>query len=461
MTVARQVAEVYAGNPNVAALAVAGSVGAGLADRFSDLELDCYWVRPPTDADRLRPVEAVGGSLLDLWDFDEDDEEWSEDYRVGQLDVTVSNFLVSSIDRFLDDVVLAASTEPVRHMRLAAIQRSRPLIGADLMASWRARADAFPDELVSALVEQALTPEALRGWAAREALVSRGDNLAVTDLLARTGQTVVRAVLALNRVYLPHRQLKWQRHLVAGLLLAPDRLAERLGSLATGRPVTALRTAETLLAETAALAQAHSGADIGAFRETLSERRAAIDPPGPVAMADARPGIARRSARAIIIDDRARLVLIKRTKPGVAPYWTTAGGGVEESDASVEAAMRREIFEELGAEAAGAVQVFLVCEQRPAGVQVQHFFVTRLVRLDPAARTGPEFLDPSRGTYDVDYVDLRGDALADINLKPAELKEFILANRVALLAEVGLVPLATASCRPIDPSQRGQLAPFV
>jgi hypothetical protein len=36
-------------------------------------------------------------------------------------------------------------------------------------------------------------------------------------------------------------------------------------------------------------------------------------------------------------------------------------------------------------------------------------------------------------------VDLRGDALADINLKPAELKEFILANRVALLAEVGLV----------------------
>jgi ADP-ribose pyrophosphatase YjhB (NUDIX family) len=256
---------------------------------------------------------------------------------------------------------------------------------------------------------------------------------------------VVRAVLALNRVYLPHRQLKWQHHLVAGLSPAPDRLAERLGSLATGRPVAALRTAEALLAETVALAEAHSGADLGAFREALSERRAAIDPPGTVVAEQARrgiawPGIARRSARAVIIDDGARLVLIKRTKPGLAPYWTTAGGGVEESDASVEAAMRREIFEELGAETAGAVQVFLVCEQRPAGVQVQHFFVTRLVRLDLAARTGPEFLDPSRGAYDVDYVDLRGDALADIDLKPAELKEFILANRVALLAEIGLVP---------------------
>ena len=94
MAVAQRVAEAYAGNPNVAALAVAGSVGAGLADRFSDLELDCYWGgRPPTPTG-CGPVAAVGGELLALWDYDEDDEEWSEDYRVGELDITVSNFLV-------------------------------------------------------------------------------------------------------------------------------------------------------------------------------------------------------------------------------------------------------------------------------------------------------------------------------------------------------------------------------
>jgi hypothetical protein len=164
-------------------------------------------------------------------------------------------------------------------MRLAAIARSRPLIGADLMASWRARAGAFPDELVSALVEQALTPEALRGWAAREALVSRGDDLAVTDLLARTGHAVVSAVLALNRVYLPHRQLKWQRHLITGLALAPERLADRLGSMTAGGPEEALQAAETLLTEITALAQAHSAADLSDFRETLAERRRPIDPP--------------------------------------------------------------------------------------------------------------------------------------------------------------------------------------
>jgi hypothetical protein len=46
-------------------------------------------------------------------------------------------------------------------------------------------------------------------------------------------------------------------------------------------PEEGLRTAEALLAETAALAEEHSGADISGFREALSERRRAIDPPPP------------------------------------------------------------------------------------------------------------------------------------------------------------------------------------
>jgi hypothetical protein len=39
MAQARRAAQAYAGNSKLAAMAVAGSVGSGLADRFSDLEL--------------------------------------------------------------------------------------------------------------------------------------------------------------------------------------------------------------------------------------------------------------------------------------------------------------------------------------------------------------------------------------------------------------------------------------
>ena len=279
MALAQRAARVYAENGKLAAFSVAGSVGAGLADRYSDLELDCYWWDPPDERDRTVPIGALGGQVTAMWDYDQDDQEWSEDFRLGELDVTVSNFLTGTIELFLDDVVLRADTDPVKHMRLAAVQSSKPLVGAELIASWRARAERFPDELVSALVEEALTPDALIGWAAREALVRRGDDLAVRDLLARTGHAVVRAVLALNRVYLHHRTIKWQRHLLTGLGVAPERLAERLALITGGPPAEAVVAAEALLADVVMLTNTHTDADIAAFRAALAERRRAIDPP--------------------------------------------------------------------------------------------------------------------------------------------------------------------------------------
>lgn len=144
----------------------------------------------------------------------------------------------------------------------------------------------------------------------------------------------------------------------------------------------------------------------------------------------------RRTARAILVDADDRLMLIKRTKPGQPVYWTTPGGGVEDTDASVEAALHREIAEEMGAEAAGASQVFLNSRPSDDGVAVQHFFVARLTTLDWSARSDPEFGDPARGSYELVRVDLHGDDLASIDLVPTALKEFILVNREALLAEI-------------------------
>jgi 8-oxo-dGTP pyrophosphatase MutT (NUDIX family) len=151
--------------------------------------------------------------------------------------------------------------------------------------------------------------------------------------------------------------------------------------------------------------------------------------------------VARRSARAILIDDDGNLVVIRRTKPDVPVYWTTAGGGVEDTDASVEAAMRREIFEELGATAAGASRVFLASTLSEYGVKIQYFFVCRLASLDLSLRNGPEFANPAKGRYDPDRITLLdgGTALTAIDLQPSELKTFIVDNREALLAEAGLL----------------------
>src|SRR5262249_9473687 len=110
--------------------------------------------------------------------------------------------------------------------------------------SWRARAAAYPDKLMAALIDQALNADALTGWGAREALASRRDDLAIHDLPARTERAVVRALLALNRGYLPHPLIKWHRDLAGQLRVVPERLEERLQLLWASNSAQALEKAE-------------------------------------------------------------------------------------------------------------------------------------------------------------------------------------------------------------------------
>jgi ADP-ribose pyrophosphatase YjhB (NUDIX family) len=60
-------------------------------------------------------------------------------------------------------------------------------------------------------------------------------------------------------------------------------------------------------------------------------------------------------------------------------YFAMAMALFADEDHEEEAALRRELAEELGSEAASAEQVFLFSTPSDTGVAVQHFFVARLV----------------------------------------------------------------------------------
>jgi len=154
--------------------------------------------------------------------------------------------------------------------------------------------------------------------------------------------------------------------------------------------------------------------------------------------------VVRRTARAILIDPDGRLVLFRRTLPKRKPYWSTPGGGVDDEDVSIEAALHRELAEELGATVDRVQQVFLASPPRGGGIAVSHFFVCRLLTMDLSLRTGEEFSNPAKGRYDVERIDLRSKKLSRYALQPPEIKAFIMANRQALLMaalDAGAPPL--------------------
>ncbi|MCZ9336235.1 NUDIX hydrolase, partial [Streptomyces sp. TRM76130] len=135
--------------------------------------------------------------------------------------------------------------------------------------------------------------------------------------------------------------------------------------------------------------------------------------------------VVKRTARAVLLDG-ADLILIKRTKPGVDPYWVTPGGGVEPEDSTVVDALHREVHEELGAKITDVVPCFVDTVEHigedggATGVKVQHFFVCHLVSMDAAMRHGPEIEEPA-GTYEIVRVPFTRVGIASVHLVPLSL----------------------------------------
>lgn len=137
----------------------------------------------------------------------------------------------------------------------------------------------------------------------------------------------------------------------------------------------------------------------------------------------------RHTARVVLVDGDD-LLAIKRVQPSrdPEPYWVTVGGGIDPEDSDPEAAMRREVREEIGGIVGPAQQIFVHTEPKPDGVRRSHFFLARLIHMDLAAATGSEFTQPGRGTYEVQRIPFTTAGIASIRLLPPQLADYLAAH---------------------------------
>lgn len=279
LELAQQIAPLYAQNPKVAAVVVAGSVGRGWADDYSDIELDIFWHEPPTDDERRRPITAVNGRIIAFYPYE--DDEWSEDYLVGEMQFDISSFLVRTLDRYIDDVQ-AGDTAVLKQCRMAGLQHGRGLHGQPQLESWQARITPYPEPLRRAMVAENLNFDALGIWYLRQVLLARQDWLMLSDVLVRLQRRTLAALLGLNGLYLAHPGFKWLFQTIAEMALAPSDLAARLAAVNQGPPDQAIEPMHRLLEETIALAeQALPAIDFAGAREAIMRQRPAVYPQKP------------------------------------------------------------------------------------------------------------------------------------------------------------------------------------
>jgi 8-oxo-dGTP pyrophosphatase MutT (NUDIX family) len=132
----------------------------------------------------------------------------------------------------------------------------------------------------------------------------------------------------------------------------------------------------------------------------------------------------RDRVRAILITPNGELLTIRRERPGMDVYWVLPGGGVEPADASPEDALRREIREELAAD----ITIDRLTHVLEEAGERQLFYLARVNTWSSADRTGPEFSDPTRGSYHIDTIPLTVDALAATTLKPVAVADVLVEH---------------------------------
>lgn len=176
------------------------------------------------------------------------------------------------------EVVGHADTDPVKHTRLAAIERGRALRGSDIVADWRGRAGQYPDRLVAAIVERALDPALLVGCRPGRHSPSAGTTLLCTSCSQWSSNVCLQLSWRSTALTQPHRLFKWQRELVGTLDIRLIQFNEKLRGLWGDDRIRALAVAGTLLAETLSLAEEHSGAQLTDFREALASSRRPVEP---------------------------------------------------------------------------------------------------------------------------------------------------------------------------------------
>ncbi|MCX4502163.1 NUDIX hydrolase [Streptomyces anulatus] len=121
--------------------------------------------------------------------------------------------------------------------------------------------------------------------------------------------------------------------------------------------------------------------------------------------------------RAVLVTADDTMLVIRRTKPGIPEYWVLPGGGVEPSDESREAALHREIHEEI----AGKADFIRLLHTMETDDERQLFYLACIVTWSFEDRTGPEFSAEGRGEYALEEIPLTLEGLDGIDLKPEEI----------------------------------------
>jgi hypothetical protein len=269
---AQRVSRAYLDLPHIAAGILTGSVAAGEADGFSDLDIILYHEMLPSDAE-LAEAWRSNGSPLRVWRAgDPAGDGFMEAYRIDDVECQFAHTTVAAWEREMADVLERFNHARVTQKALEGLLHSVPLVGEARIRQWQERARRYPDGLGRAMIQNHLDIFPL--WAVPYVATRRDATIWWHEMLVEASYKVLAILAGLNGVYFSKFQFKRMNAFCARLERSPPDVSRRLEVFFGGSPAEAAEALETLVRETLDMVNTdRPEIDTSALRDKIGKRR--------------------------------------------------------------------------------------------------------------------------------------------------------------------------------------------
>ncbi|MDM5317524.1 DUF4037 domain-containing protein [Fictibacillus sp. b24] len=252
--IAIELAAIYQQNPKVQAVLLAGSVSRGWEDKYSDIELNIFWSEKPHDEDRMNPIIAINGSIIDFHPYEE--EEWAESYLTPQnVKLEISSFLTTTAEKWIAEVVEQYEIDYGKQCMVSSVYYGQSLYGDHVINELKKKVEIYPDDLAKNMIEENLA--LWYRWNNRYALLDRKDWIMLYDLMSGVQKKLLGTLFALNKLYIHHPSFKWMHKYSEIFVIKPENLNQRLSAILTGDVQKSIQKLEQLIEEVFQLVEKH------------------------------------------------------------------------------------------------------------------------------------------------------------------------------------------------------------
>ncbi len=252
-------------------IAVTGSVARGVADDFSDVELNVWSAVMPEVVQWHGWLRGAGATDFgaDLTEIDRTGFRWTT-CRFKDIWVEIGFAQIAPFDAFVRDLAAGRFIDHERLQMGWTVRQAIPLWTKGRLANWQATLAGYPEGLAARVIASQTAVWADRHVpGVRWALAARGERMGLALRFVWDMQNLLRVLFAVNRVW--DHDLKWTNESSLDLSTKPAQLSARIDAMFTLADLPyAVEINQRLILETLEIARDH-GFDVNAALRSMRD----------------------------------------------------------------------------------------------------------------------------------------------------------------------------------------------